>query len=248
MFDHMGVVGGSTEGESDLVCLPHSECELCRNYSVHSTLAIPSVKYPLGFSSAKLSRFSHSRKRRTPIVTLPRLVFNEIAEAFRKKNSKRPYMHFLPGSWVGPITLSARGRLRDVIWSGITPFFSKRLVKAVQEAGIWLNPMPVTIMSPRQGKQRYYYCCPAVGELWSPKVLAHFYERCGVCGEIKKRKGISAVEANHGRVYVKKAWPGKEGILYSVDHMDDLFSDEFVEVASRPEFTGLAFERVGRWE
>jgi len=245
MFNNLAVCGESTNGESDRVCLPDRVCETCGEVSEHS-LAIPSAKYPRQFPLAKLARRSLSRTRNRNIE-MPRIEFEHIAEAFGKVNPKIPQTQFLPGAWVGPITLRITGKLRDVIWSGIIPFFSGRLVKAIQASGVHLRPNSVAVTRQRKREEDYYYCLPAVTELWSPKALSRFYDRCSVCGEIQKKRGISLVGANHRREYVKAAWPNKEGIVYSSEHQDLLFSDAFVEVARRPEFDGLAFEHLGRW-
>jgi hypothetical protein len=172
--------------------------------------------------------------------------FDLITERFKHCNPETPY--FLPGTWLGPISLSLRGRIADVIWSGMTPFFSQRLVHALQRAGVDLCPARVSVVHEGRRTVDYYSCLPALATLWSTSALEDLFDRCPLCGGLIKKKGVSAVQINKHRVYDRKAWPGKSGVVYSLEHEDYLFSDEFVKVAASSPFEGLAFERVGSWE
>ncbi|HYG36025.1 MAG TPA: hypothetical protein VEC99_14640, partial [Clostridia bacterium] len=91
---------------------------------------MPSLKLPAGFLPSKLSRVTLSGKN--TIVSLSRAEFGIFATELQRINPT--IGQIMPGEWVGPISLKARGNLTDVIWNGVVPFFSDRLVAAARQA------------------------------------------------------------------------------------------------------------------
>lgn len=211
---------------------------------MHPRIVLPDVKIPDGYSRRNLTLLSLSQRRKR-FVSLSLSEFHGLVASFRKVNSRKS--GFLPGAWLGPIELRANGPLPDVIWAGVVPFFSLRLIRTLQSTGVRLSPKPVTVIWKKKHLQSYFYCQPAIVEICSRAFLDRFYDRCQTCGAITQKRGVNVVQASNGREYVKSRWPVAQGIVYSVEHEDMLFSPDFVKVCLCGGFEGLAFESIGRW-
>jgi hypothetical protein len=228
---------------SSRVCLPDVICSVCGEGQSHGDLALPHLKVPADLPPRRFTRLTLSGKNR--MISVSKEEFDSLVARLRQQN--RDLDQAMPGEWVGPRVLKTKGKLTDVICNSVELFYSGGLIAAAQKAGVVLHPEPISVVHRGKAIQDYYYCRPTLVELWDPRTLVKFYDRCSGCGGVRQKKSIWAVQADHGRAYRKAKWPGREGIVYSYEHMDLLFSDEFVRVATQGQFVGLSFKRAGRW-
>lgn len=236
-FAHLADRGGTTNAVMAASQVPATECERCGERWIEINLAMPSLRVPSGLDRRLL------RGGRTTV----RLgEFREIEQRFLAENPEATGL--IPGTQVGPITFRIQGTLRDVLWAGVTPFFSERVTQAAMARGVRLRCAPVTVTKRGRRVQDYYCCEPALAPLTSRKYLERFYDRCSACGQWKQKRGIRFIDILRAPTqFIQDNWPAEEGIVHCSTFGGRYFSDAFVELCGSGGFTGLGFARTGEW-
>ena len=210
------------------------ECDACGERELHLELARFDVQPPKTIE----------RRLLTGEETLSRQEYDCLLQHLAVDGPTKTAL--LPGTEIGKPIFRLLGRQHDFLSCNAIQIVSESVLACTRAYGVIVNAVPVEVVGRAKKIKSYFSLLPAlrtvVDEAWLKEELVE----CAVCKQWGPKPGVrlrKKVLIDKAQV-VKARWPKNQGVVYSPDLGNLLYSPEFVRACQEANLAGLGFRQV----